>query len=1048
MGDEPNPAMKPASPEQAVFAEALSRATPEARAAYLDATCGNDTALRERVEALLRAADAAGNFLEEPPTGLSGDRGTTLLISPLSEKPGDRIGRYKLLQQIGEGGCGVVYMAEQEEPVRRRVALKVIKLGMDTKSVIARFEAERQALALMDHPNIAKVLDAGATETGRPYFVMELVRGIKITDYCDQHNLSTEERLKLFTQVCQAIQHAHQKGIIHRDIKPSNILVTVSEPGAAGCPKVIDFGIAKATNDQRLTDKTVFTAFEQFIGTPAYMSPEQALMTSLDIDTRTDIYALGVLLYELLTGRTPFDAEELMASGLDAMRRTIREQEPARPSTRLSTMLAADLTTVARHRHAEPARLGTLLSGDLDWIVMKALEKERARRYETANALAADVQRHLSNEPVVARPPNAGYRFQKLVRRNKLAFAAVMAVAMALVLGAMVSTWQAIRATHAERQESHLRRQADEARIRAEAEQRKAETEATRSRHVAQFLKEMLAGVESSVALGRDTVLLKEILDNTAARVGKDLTGQPEVEADLRSTIGAVYHELGDFKKAAAMHRQALGIRRELLGREHSDVADSLASLGRALYGERKFAESEAVHREALALRIKLFGNEHLDVAASFNGVGNLLRAQGALVEAESMHRQAVAIRKRLLGPEHLEVADSLRSLALGILRQGKVAESEQLHRESLAIRRKLLGHDNLDVADSLEAVAGTLEVQGKLREAETLYHESVAIRRRLDPEHPRLARTLSLLARMAEVQEQLTEAEAFYREALALFRKRLGSEHPDIAEFSRNFGVVLCRQGKLVEAEALFREVIAPFEKSAALPTAPESARELGWIYNQLGILLRNSGREPEASLELQKARAIWLEHPDRARIERTKSGTEAAPKNVHRWSQLGEAYLDSGDWLAAKAAYLQCDRLGSSAYQWFPLAIVHSQLGQPLEARAWFDKALHWMDGHQDIKLRQLQAATAVTLGLPDPWGRSQKARTQFKRGDAFRQQGENEPARVAYAQAMGIYESLLTDFPKVRAYRNRLAELQNLTAQDRKQTATRSTPKPADE
>src|SRR6185295_15277135 len=309
----------PAPSEQDVFAEALLRDSSSARASYLDATCGTDIALRQRVEALLRASEDAGDFLEEPPAGLGANTDSTLVINGLSEKPGDKIGRYKLLQQIGEGGCGVVYMAEQEKPIRRRVALKVIKLGMDTKSVIARFEAERQALALMDHPNIAKVLDAGATDTGRPYFVMELVRGIKITEYCDQNNLPTEDRLRLFTQVCHAIQHAHQKGIIHRDIKPSNVLVTISEPGSPGCPKVIDFGIAKATTGERLTDKTVFTAFEQFIGTPAYMSPEQAMMTSLDIDTRTDIYALGVLLYELLTGQTPFDADQLQRSGLDEM---------------------------------------------------------------------------------------------------------------------------------------------------------------------------------------------------------------------------------------------------------------------------------------------------------------------------------------------------------------------------------------------------------------------------------------------------------------------------------------------------------------------------------------------------------------------------------------------------------------------------------------------------------------------------------------------------------------------------------------------------------
>ena len=425
--------------EETLFNAALQLAAPEARAAYLAEACPDDEPLRQRVAVLLRAHDQADASLDKPAAGLPA---RTLVLNPAliqpTEKAGDKIGRYKLLQQIGEGGCGVVYMADQEEPVRRRVALKIIKLGMDTKQVIARFEAERQALALMDHPNIAKVLDAGATETGRPYFVMELVHGIRITDYCDQNNLPTHERLNLFNQVCHAIQHAHQKGIIHRDIKPSNILVTLHD--GVPVPKVIDFGIAKAT-EQRLTDKTLFTAFEQFMGTPAYMSPEQAEMSGLGIDTRSDIYSLGVLLYELLTGKTPFDAKELLAAGLEAMRRTIRETEPARPSTRLSTMLDVDLSAVARHRQAEPSKLTHLLRGDLDWIVMKTLEKDRTRRYETANGLAADIQRHLQNEPVTARPPSNVYRFQKLVRRNKLAFAAASAVAVALILGFGVSTW-------------------------------------------------------------------------------------------------------------------------------------------------------------------------------------------------------------------------------------------------------------------------------------------------------------------------------------------------------------------------------------------------------------------------------------------------------------------------------------------------------------------------------------------------------------------------------------------------------------------------------
>jgi serine/threonine protein kinase/WD40 repeat protein len=406
-----------------LFNEAKAKPAGAERERFLAEACGQDPHVKEQIVSLLQAElkDGDSDFLKRRPLIRSADL--------VTGKPGDTIGRYKLLEQIGEGGCGVVYMAEQEEPMRRRVALKVIKLGMDTKSVIARFEAERQALALMDHPNIAKVHDAGATETGRPFFVMELVRGIKITEYCDQQNLTTKQRLELFTQVCHAVQHAHQKGIIHRDLKPSNILVTLHD--GVPLPKVIDFGIAKATSDQRLTDKTLFTALEQFIGTPAYMSPEQAEMSGLDIDTRSDIYSLGVLLYELLTGRTPLDPEDLLRSGMNEMRRKIREEEPLRPSTRLSTMAVADLATIAKARQADVPKLIHLVHGDLDWIVMKCLEKDRTRRYETANGLAMDIQRHLHSEAVVARPPSSLYRLQKMVQRNRLAVAAASAVVVA-----------------------------------------------------------------------------------------------------------------------------------------------------------------------------------------------------------------------------------------------------------------------------------------------------------------------------------------------------------------------------------------------------------------------------------------------------------------------------------------------------------------------------------------------------------------------------------------------------------------------------------------
>jgi serine/threonine protein kinase len=454
---------EPQNREEALFEAVRQFASAAERAAYLEGACAGDAALRQRLDSLLAAHDQTANALDHPP--VAGPK--TMLIStamlPITERPGQTIGRYKLREKIGEGGCGVVYVADQEEPVRRRVALKIVKLGMDTRQVVARFEAERQVLALMDHPNIAKVLDGGATDTGRPFFVMELVRGIKITDYCDQNNLSTNERLKLFIQVCKAVQHAHQKGIIHRDIKPSNVLVTLHD--GVPVPKVIDFGIAKATGEQRLTDKTIYTAFEQFIGTPAYMSPEQAEMSGLDIDTRSDIYSLGVLLYELLTGHPPFDPETLMSAGLDGMRRIIREEEPMRPSTRVTQELVAASRLVApklraggqsaadskkdnsgalhpqsRVRYDHTEELVRFLKGDLDWIVMKLLEKDRTRRYDTANGVAADIQRHLDNEPVSARPPSRLYQFQKLVRRNKLAVAATLLVFLVLLLGVAGTT--------------------------------------------------------------------------------------------------------------------------------------------------------------------------------------------------------------------------------------------------------------------------------------------------------------------------------------------------------------------------------------------------------------------------------------------------------------------------------------------------------------------------------------------------------------------------------------------------------------------------------
>jgi serine/threonine protein kinase len=719
--------------------EAALELPPGQREAFVVQASGSDPALLERVRALLRAEENGTEFLAPI--------APTAPTPPAIEKPGDRIGRYKLLEQIGEGGCGIVYMAEQEEPIRRRVALKVIKLGMDTRQVIARFEAERQALALMDHPNIAKVHDAGATTTGRPYFVMELVRGLRITDYCNDKRLPTGQRLELFIQVCQAVQHAHQKGIIHRDLKPSNILVTVNDGVAV--PKVIDFGIAKATSGERLTDKTVFTAFHQFIGTPAYMSPEQAELTSVDIDTRSDIYTLGVLLYELLTSQTPFDASELLQAGLDEMRRTLREKEPARPSTRLSTLSAEQLTATAHLQGLEPPKLINLVRGDLDWIVLKCLEKDRARRYETANALLMDIQRHLSNEPVNARPRSRVYEFQKTIRRHKAGFAAAAAVLAALFLGLGVATWSLAK-------EKQARWRADR--------------EAAKSSQTALVLENMLGGIDPKVAQERDTTLLREMLSQTATRVSRDLTNQPLVEAHLESTIANIYAALGDFPKAEQMARSALALRRSEPASQPAELAESLFDLAHHLWSQGKLAEAEQFAREGLALARKpgtSGGKKDALVAKSVAQLGVIVQDEGKLTEAEGLFRQSLAIRKQLVGNDHPTVAQTFNTLSGVLTLEGKPAEAENAGRQALKAFGWSFPMGDWSDDGALYSRGNVFFDQGNFAEAEACFRQAVAIRRKRSGSQD-LEVALSSLATTLRRQQRFAEAEPLYRECLA----------------------------------------------------------------------------------------------------------------------------------------------------------------------------------------------------------------------------------------------------------------------------------------
>jgi len=760
-----------------IFFNARQIADAVDRQRYIAEACGTDDALRQQVEQMLRDAQGAEEFF--------GPQGTAVLSpsSPLTEVQGSLIGRYKLLQQIGEGGCGVVYVAEQEEPVRRRVALKVIKLGMDTKQVIARFDAERQAVAMMDHPNIAKVLDGGATDTGRPFFVMELVRGIKITDFCEQNHLPPRERLDLFIQVCRAIQHAHQKGIIHRDIKPSNILVASND--GVPVPKVIDFGIAKATQG-RLTDKTVYTAFEQFIGTPAYMSPEQAQLSMQDIDTRTDIYSLGVLLYELLTGQTPFDPRKLLATGFEEMRRTIREQEPVRPSTVLSTMLDAQLSTTAKNRQTEPPKLVSQIRGDLDWIVMKCLEKDRGRRYETANGLAGDIQRHLNNEPIAARPPSRLYRFQKAVQRNKLAFGSAAAVALALLIGLAVSAEMGF----------------------------KARREAAKSRHVAQFLKDMLNGAGANAALGRDTTLLREIADHTAASVRTRLLDEPEVAMELELILAQVYSDLLEFNKMAESAQEARRLASGSIGKETFPYADATGFLARALLGLGKLKEADTTAREAIAIQRRVRGPWNIKEAESLRCLGDALRGLDQLPEAESAIGQSVTIFRQRLGNDTSEVAWALNSLNIVLANEGKLVEAERTIREAIAIRTKLPpGPEQLPLGWHYERLAATIMSSGstsRLGEAEEVLGKALEIERRLGGEkYPALAWPHLRMARLLEQQTRRSEAEMHYRAAAEVVKSSQGISKDQRSFFIRELSRFLGRVGKKQESAALESEAL-----------------------------------------------------------------------------------------------------------------------------------------------------------------------------------------------------------------------------------------------
>jgi non-specific serine/threonine protein kinase/serine/threonine-protein kinase len=708
------------------------------------------------------------------------------------------IGPYRLLQKVGEGGMGEVWLAEQSEPVKRRVALKVIKQGMDTKQVVARFEAERQALALMDHPTVAKVFDAGATPEGRPYFAMEYVEGVPITEHCDRHRLATRERLRLFRQVCEGVQHAHQKAIIHRDLKPSNVLVSIREGNAV--PKIIDFGVAKATA-QKLTEKTMFTELGVLIGTPEYMSPEQAEMTGQDVDTRTDVYALGVMLYELLVGALPFDSKALRKAGFDGIRRKIREEEPPRPSTRLST-LGDRSTESAKLRQVDIPTLQRQLRGDLDWITMKALEKDRTRRYGSPFELAADIERHLNHEPVLASPPSAAYRTRKFVRRHRFGVGVGIAAALLLLAFSVTMTVQARRiATERDRANreremsdrvsafmadmlsdmnphtlgtalwSDLRERVAEARGSQGAPEEEIEA-------VLSSLGDLLYGTNPTDAALR--LVHEQILSPAATLIERELADQPRLAGRLEHTLGVTYYKLGLFDQAERHMRRAVEIRTQELGDEHQDTLSSMSWL--AWFGhmlERSSGEEQ--FREILGMQRDLLGEEHPDTLLTMFYLAAAYFKQRRFEESEVLHRDTLELRRRVLGGEHPDTLTSMRALANTYSQTGRHEEAVELQARTLEIRHRVLGEDHSDTFMSISNLGHAYLAAGRYVEAEEQYQEVLEARRRvLGKAHPATVASMESLAYAWARQGRYAKAEILYRDVLAAQRRVLGDSHPD----------------------------------------------------------------------------------------------------------------------------------------------------------------------------------------------------------------------------------------------------------------------------
>ncbi|MHC4100246.1 MAG: tetratricopeptide repeat protein [Planctomycetota bacterium] len=780
------------------------------RGPLLTERCGHDQQLRAFVEELLADHDRGlGDFLRCPALPVAG--------APQPEPVG-RIGPYRLLRRLGEGGFGEVHLAEQTDPVDREVALKIVKLGMDTKQVVARFEAERQALALMDHPNIAKVFEAGATERGRPFFAMEYVTGTRITDYCDEQQLGMEERLGLFIDVCEAIQHAHQKGIIHRDLKPSNVLV--EHLGDRHVAKVIDFGIAKAIGFS-LTERTLVTEQGQLIGTPEYMSPEQAAMSAANVDTRTDIYALGALLYELIAGALPFDPQTFRGKGLDEIQRIIREVEPPKPSTRLSTMdgeTAADkdssIAAIAIHRRTDPRALRRRLRGDLDWITMRAMDKQPTRRYATVSELAADIRRHLGHEPVAAGPPSSIYKLRKLIRRHKVGVTAATLLIFVFLAGAAATTWQAFRATDAERLAAAVN----------------------------DFLRNDVLASISPWQGGEPTV--NTMLEEASSRIEGRFEGEPRIEASIRVTLGAAYRDLGKYEAAEQHVIKGHELLQAALGDEHRETIDAKYNLAEVLWRQGRFEDADRWLDESLTLARRVLGADDRLTLMIMRRLGYVLREQGHYNRAESMLVETLQRQRRALGEADMHTSATMGTLAGVYMAQNRLREAEQLRVRALEIRRQLVGDEHAATAEGFSTLGRLYRLQGRYAEAEQMLLTALGIRRRLlGDDHHATTWSRTNLGLVYLDEGRYAEAEVIFTGLLELRERILGPEHRQTASSVDALGSVYLAQGRLAEAEPLLQRALQMRRSDLG-----EEHQYTLWSTGDLGSLYVAQGRFEEA--------------------------------------------------------------------------------------------------------------------------------------------------------------------------------------------------------